>query len=734
MFVLAAALTISMTGCGSSQKETEAPKTEAATEAKTEAKTEAATEKVTEAKTEAATEAKTEAATEKVTEAKTEAATEKATEAETEAKTEAATEKVTEAKTEAATETETEAKTEAVTEKATEAETEAATEKATEKATEAESESETEVETETETESEVETETEKATEAESESETEKATEAESESETEVETETETEKATEAESESETETEKATEAESESETEVETETETESEVETEKEKATEAESESETEVETETEIETETETESEVETEKEKATETETETETEIETETETESEVETEKEKATEAESESETEVETETETEKVTEKGIEKATEAETEAATEAKTEKATEAETETEKVTEAATEAGTEEETEEATEKATEPVEVQTESEAFEAPEGTHYKAALLLNGNLGDKSFYDSANEGLERLRDELGEDVFDFKVEQMGGTAADEAKWEPTLLDYCDTGAYDVIIMGTWQMADALARAAEEYPDQKFIFFDEEFDFEGNGNPENVYNVMYKQNEVSYLVGAAAAMMTTDDSIEGIDPDNHIIGFLGGMDNSVINDFLVGYIQGAADIDPDIEVAVGFVGDFVDSTKGKDIALSQYQSGADVGFNVAGNAGLGQIEAAKDEGKYAFGVDSDQAALLPDYADYIPTSALKNVGQSLYLAIQKDMLGELKYGTEETYGFKEGGVALVKDAHYEKMLPENIRTKLDELEQSIIDGDIVVNTSADMDQAAIEALKESVKVGR
>ena len=577
-------------------------------------------------------------------------------------------------KTEAATEAKTEAKTEAVTEKATEAKTEVATEKATEAETEAKTEAVTEKVTEAGTEAKTEAATEKATEAKTEAVTEKVTEAETEAKTEAATETETE--------------------------VETETETESEVETEKEKATEAESESETEVETETE----------------------------------TESEVETETEKATEAESESETKVETETETEKVTVKGIEKATEAETEAATEAKTEKATEAETETEKVTEAATEAGTEEETEEATEKATEPVEVQTESEAFEAPEGTHYKAALLLNGNLGDKSFYDSANEGLERLRDELGEDVFDFKVEQMGGTAADEAKWEPTLLDYCDTGAYDVIIMGTWQMADALARAAEEYPDQKFIFFDEEFDFEGNGNPENVYNVMYKQNEVSYLVGAAAAMMTTDDSIEGIDPDNHIIGFLGGMDNSVINDFLVGYIQGAADIDPDIEVAVGFVGDFVDSTKGKDIALSQYQSGADVGFNVAGNAGLGQIEAAKDEGKYAFGVDSDQAALLPDYADYIPTSALKNVGQSLYLAIQKDMLGELKYGTEETYGFKEGGVALVKDAHYEKMLPENIRTKLDELEQSIIDGDIVVNTSADMDQAAIEALKESVKVGR
>ena len=77
--------------------------------------------------------------------------------------------------------------------------------------------------------------------------------------------------------------------------------------------------------------------------------------------------------------------------------------------------------------------------------------------------APTGETYRAALLLNGTLGDKSFYDSANEGLTRLRDELGADVFDFKVEQMGGTAADESKWEPTLLDYCDSGEYDVIIM-------------------------------------------------------------------------------------------------------------------------------------------------------------------------------------------------------------------------------------------------------------------------------
>ena len=329
--------------------------------------------------------------------------------------------------------------------------------------------------------------------------------------------------------------------------------------------------------------------------------------------------------------------------------------------------------------------------------------------------APTGETYRAALLLNGTLGDKSFYDSANEGLTRLRDELGADVFDFKVEQMGGTAADESKWEPTLLDYCDSGEYDVIIMGTWQMADPLAKAAEQYPDQKFMFFDEQFDFEGNGNPQNIYNILYKQNEVSYLVGAAAAMMTTDETIEGIDPSTKKIGFLGGMDNAVINDFLKGYEQGAKDVDPEMEVVVGWVGDFVDSTKGKDIALGQYQSGVDVGYNVAGNAGLGQIEAAGDTNLYAFGVDSDQASLLPDYAKNIPTSALKNVGNSLYRAINLDLEGKLTYGTTEVLGFAEGGVELVKDAHYEEMLPENIRTTLDELEQKIISGEIVVDTA-------------------
>lgn len=352
--------------------------------------------------------------------------------------------------------------------------------------------------------------------------------------------------------------------------------------------------------------------------------------------------------------------------------------------------------------------------------------------ETPAGETPaaDGEPYKAALLLNGTLGDKSFFDSANAGLEQLKQELG-DKFEFKVEQMGATPADEPKWEPTLLEYCESGEYDVIIVGTWQMIEALQNASEQFPDQKFIFFDEAYDFEANPN-NNIYNTLYKQNEVSFLVGAAAAMMTTSDKLENVDPSTKVIGFLGGMENPIINDFLVGYIQGAKTIDPEIKVQIGYVGNFYDSAAGKEIALAQYQSGGvDVGYNVAGAAGLGQIEAAVDVNKYAFGVDSDQAALLPDKAHVIPTSALKNVGASIFQAIKLHMEGKLEFGKAESYGFSEGGVEIVKDAHYEEMLPEEIRTKIEELEQQIVDGKIVVDTALGMTTEEIQAIKDSVK---
>ena len=344
-----------------------------------------------------------------------------------------------------------------------------------------------------------------------------------------------------------------------------------------------------------------------------------------------------------------------------------------------------------------------------------------VEAEEAEKTTSEGT-YKAAVLVPGTLGDKSFWDSTNEGLTALKEELGEDVFDFDVQEMGAGADDMASYPDFFMDAADSGKYDVIITGSWTAVDALTEAMEDYPDQKFILFDEEFDFEGNGNPENVYNLLFKQNEVSFLVGACAEKLS----------ETGTICFLGGMEGKVINDFLVGYIQGAKEVNPDAKVAVSFVGNYEDSAKGKDLSLAMFNAGADVGFNVAGAAGMGILEAAKEAGKLAFGVDSDQAGLNPDLADVIPTSALKNVGASLSQAIKKDMEGELAWGTAETYGFAENGVALLDNEHYQEMVPEEARAEVAELQEKISNGEIEVLTSSAMTAEEIEALKASVAV--
>ncbi len=329
--------------------------------------------------------------------------------------------------------------------------------------------------------------------------------------------------------------------------------------------------------------------------------------------------------------------------------------------------------------------------------------------------------YVAAVLVPGTLGDKSFWDSANEGLTELRDELGTDMFDFEVQEMGAGADDMSSYPDFFLDAADSGKYDVIITGSWTAVDAMVEAMEEYPDQKFILFDEGYDF-SSGKGENLYNLLFKQNEVSFLVGACAELLS----------ETGTICFLGGMEGNVINDFLVGYIQGAKEVNDDAKVAVSFVGNYEDSAKGKDLSLAMFNAGADVGFNVAGAAGMGILEAAKEDNKLAFGVDSDQAGLNPDLADFIPTSALKNVGAGLSRAIKLDMQGKLSYGSAETLGFAENGVELLDDAHYQEMVPEEIRTQVAELQEKIASGEIEVLTSANMDASEIEELKASVAV--
>ncbi len=275
--------------------------------------------------------------------------------------------------------------------------------------------------------------------------------------------------------------------------------------------------------------------------------------------------------------------------------------------------------------------------------------------------------------------------------------------------------DPAKWQPDL-EQLAQGDSDIIIIGTWQMVDAVTAVAPKHPEKKFIIFDTSVDYT-KGNLGNVYSILYKQNEASFLVGALAAMITTSNM--PLANKDKVIGFLGGMDIPVINDFKVGYIQGAHYIDPEVKVLVSYAGSFNDPAKGKELVLAQYDQGADISFNVAGETGLGLIDAAKEKNKYAIGVDSDQYIMLkdkdPEAASHIVTSMMKNVDKSIYRALKLYLEGKLEFGKAEALGLAEDGVGIADNENYQKLVPQEFRDKVNELAQKIIKGEIKVDTA-------------------
>jgi basic membrane protein A len=319
------------------------------------------------------------------------------------------------------------------------------------------------------------------------------------------------------------------------------------------------------------------------------------------------------------------------------------------------------------------------------------------------------------LVINGVLGDKSFFDSAQRGMDRLI----EDGYNVEVNTIElGTA--NSGWETGLSDAMVGDDYDILIVGTWQMPDFLMARVHLYPDKKFIIFDTTVAYDDPtkciDGCKNVYSVMYKQNEGSFLAGVYGEAMSIS-GLEGMNPEG-IIGAIGGGDIPVINDFVVGYEQGACLVNPDSQVLVQYVGGdagWNDPAKGKEIALAMFEQKADIVFNIAGGSGLGMFEAAQEQSHYAIGVDSDQAAEYPDLAPQILTSMMKRVDNSLYRAIDLDIKGELTYGAAETLGVAEEGIGLIYDDAYYTRTPENILDLMDAVEEAMTNGEFTINTN-------------------
>ncbi|SHF03631.1 nucleoside-binding protein [Marinitoga hydrogenitolerans DSM 16785] len=337
---------------------------------------------------------------------------------------------------------------------------------------------------------------------------------------------------------------------------------------------------------------------------------------------------------------------------------------------------------------------------------------------------------KVALLINGTLGDKSFFDSAARGMKWAEEQLGAET---KIIEMG---YNPAEWEPTLEDISDLGEYDIIIVGTWQMVELLQRIAPLYPDQKYVIFDDAVDY-SQGNLDNVYSITYKQNEGSFLAGALAALVSNSKKFKYSVPEKHIIGFLGGMDIPVINDFLVGYIEGAKYVDPDIKVLVSYVGAWNDPAKGKEFTLSMYRQGADVVFAVAGETGNGVLAAAKEMDRWAIGVDSDMQLLYEekdmDIVKHTLTSMMKNVDFSLFRAIKLYEEGKMPLGKAEALGLKDKGVGLADNKYFEEVMESDpwVLVKLKDLELAIIRGEIEVSTAYGMSNEELNKIRNSVR---
>ena len=369
--------------------------------------------------------------------------------------------------------------------------------------------------------------------------------------------------------------------------------------------------------------------------------------------------------------------------------------------------------------KTEETATETTTEEKTEE-------PAAEEEKTEEPAAEEGKVYNVAYLVNGNLGDKSFFDSAEAGLAQLK---ADGRIDYVTIEMGGTDEDQPTWLSTLYDVSEDGGYDLIICGTYQMPDYLKEVATQYPDQLYAIFD---DTTYVGENKNVVNLSYRQNDMGYLVGVYAACMTVDTNVANINEDA-VVGFVGGVDSPVINDFLIGFIEGAQSVNPDIKVDTRYTNDYVDTAIAKEYGLSMINDNkCDIIWGVAGNAGNGAAEAPLETGKAWFiGVDSDQELTFsPDLAAITLTSGLKNIGNSLVWLFDEWDAGRTYWGQVVELGIAEGGVGIVTDKNYDKLASAETKAAVEAAQNAILNGEVVVDSALTNQELAVE-LRDSVR---
>ena len=290
----------------------------------------------------------------------------------------------------------------------------------------------------------------------------------------------------------------------------------------------------------------------------------------------------------------------------------------------------------------------------------------------------------------GGVNDGSFNQSAWEGLQRAQKELG-------IQAKYLESKTDADYIPNIETLVDDD-YDLIICIGYQLADALRTEAEANPDKKFAIVDD-----ASIELDNVACLMFEQAQASYLVGYIAGKTTKTNTT----------GIVIGMATDVMNEFGYGYLAGVKDANPDANILQNNVNSFADTGAGKTAANNMVANNADVIFHAAGGTGLGVIDAAKEAGIWAIGVDSDQSKVAPKT---ILTSAMKRVDNAVYDEAKAVLDGEYKAGVK-TYTLKDGGVDIAPTTDN---LPEELLKEVEDVKAKIIAGEIKVpNNKADFE---------------
>jgi basic membrane protein A len=302
----------------------------------------------------------------------------------------------------------------------------------------------------------------------------------------------------------------------------------------------------------------------------------------------------------------------------------------------------------------------------------------------------------------GGRGDKSFNDSAYEGVEKAVKDNGGELTELSPNADASNRAD------LLTQLADQGYNPIIAVG-FAYGAVIGDVAKQYPDTQFAVVDSSGLDAESGDPlgsGNVTGLLFAANQGSYLGGVAAALKTTT---------NHI-GFVGGVETPLIQSFEAGYVAGAKAVKPDITVDVEYIspaGDFSgfnDPAKGKIVAQGIYDGGADIIYAAAGGSGIGVFQAAAASNKRAIGVDSDQYQSVddPSLQPVIMTSVLKRVDLAVEAYIGDFVDGNVKGGEDQMNDLSTDRVGLATSGGF----IDDIQTQIDEYKQKIISGEITI----------------------